>query len=69
MEKQLLLDLLIKLGKKYYRPEKLYDKTEDEMNEQSNANNKRKGKGSYHKSNNDYYYYASKKPKDLFKNV
>ena len=52
--------------KKYYRPEKLYDKTEDEINEQSNTNNKRKGKGSYHKSNNDYYYYASKKPKRPF---
>jgi len=56
--------------KRYYRPEKSYpsyDKSDEEIVEQNNANiNKRKIKGSYHKSINDFYHYASKKPKRPF---
>ena len=51
----------IRKKKNYYRPEKSYpsyDKSEEERNE--STNNKRKGKGSYHK------YYISKKPKRPF---
>jgi hypothetical protein len=50
----------IRKKKNYYRPEKSYqsyEKSEEEINE---PNNKRKGKGSYHK------YYVNKKPKRPF---
>ena len=56
----------IRKKKYYYKPEKScpsYDKTEDEAYEQ---NIKKRIKGSYHKSNNDFYHYVSKKPKRPF---
>ena len=59
-------DQIRKKKNNYYKPEKScpsYDKSEEETYEQ---NNKRKVKGSYHKSINDFYHYVSKKPKRPF---
>ena len=59
-------DQIRKKKNSYYKPEKSYpsyDKSEEEAYEQ---NNKRKVKGSYHKSINDFYHYVSKKPKRPF---